>query len=225
MIWTYERRIARAEYLVTRFPESASLLNFYIHVAHFQKSVFDNRTAEPLAYFPDLVKLVKRHGPPDLAAAAPGDPEMLLRDFQDGERMDSEFEKFYARALLQPFAERGDGCPFCKTRPVAGVLRGEGEGAKRSLVCSLCGSEWEYRRVVCPNCGEEDKDNLPVYLAEDITFVRIDACDTCRTYIKSVDLTKDGHAVPVVDELASLSLTLWAEENGYRKVETNLLGM
>jgi FdhE protein len=79
--------------------------------------------------------------------------------------------------------------------------------------------------VVCPNCGEEDKDRLPVYLAEDCSYVRVDACDTCRRYIKSVDLTKDGHAVPMVDEIATLALTLWAEENGYAKIETDLLGM
>jgi formate dehydrogenase maturation protein FdhE len=40
-----------------------------------------------------------------------------------------------------------------------------------------------------------------------------------------VDLTKDGHAVPMVDEIATLALTLWAEENGYAKIETDLLGM
>ncbi|HTA42938.1 MAG TPA: formate dehydrogenase accessory protein FdhE [Bryobacteraceae bacterium] len=56
-------------------------------------------------------------------------------------------------------------------------------------------------------------------------YVRVNACDTCRTYIKSVDLTKEGHAVPVVDELATTAITLWGEEHGYAKVETNLAGM
>ncbi len=108
---------------------------------------------------------------------------------------------------------------------MAGILRGEGEGAKRSLLCSLCATEWQYRRIVCPNCGEENKDQLPVYRADDLEYVRVDACDTCRTYIKSVDLTKNGHAVPVVEELATVTLALWAGENGYAKFETNLLGM
>jgi FdhE protein len=40
-----------------------------------------------------------------------------------------------------------------------------------------------------------------------------------------VDLTKDGFAVPEVDEIATVSLNLWAEEHGYMKIETNLLGM
>jgi FdhE protein len=105
------------------------------------------------------------------------------------------------------------------------VLRGEGDGAKRSLICSLCSTEWLYRRVVCPNCGEENKDQLPVYIAEQTDYVRVDACDTCKCYLKSVDLTKDGHAVPLVDEIATVALNIWAEEHGYVKLETNLLGM
>ena len=108
---------------------------------------------------------------------------------------------------------------------MVGVLRGEGDGAKRALICHLCRLEWPYRRVICPNCGEEDKEKLPVYIAEQIASVRLDACDTCRTYLKSVDLTKDGFAIPEVDEIATVALNLWADEHGYSKIETNILGM
>jgi FdhE protein len=45
------------------------------------------------------------------------------------------------------------------------------------------------------------------------------------TYIKSVDLTRDGRAVPVVDELATVALNVWAEKQGYTKLESNLLGL
>jgi FdhE protein len=79
--------------------------------------------------------------------------------------------------------------------------------------------------VKCPNCGEEHKDKLPVFVADNIDYVRVDACDTCHSYIKSVDMTKNGRAVPVVDELATLSLSLWAQEKGYAKLEVNLLGI
>lgn len=250
MKWTWERRIARAGELESRFPESSGLLVFYSHIARYQKSIADQLSVRPqtdpcavATYYPELFKLVSRHGPAELATyfreelATPAARESLLMDMWGGNLSGPEPAKFFARALLQPFAEglagRGNPdrqstvstCPFCSARPVAGVLRGEGEGAKRSLICSLCATEWQYRRVVCPNCGEEDKDQLPVYLADDLDYVRVDACDTCRTYIKSVDLTKNGHAVPVVDELATLALTLWAEENGYGKIETNLPGM
>ena len=149
----------------------------------------------------------------------------------------SESEMVLVRAMLQPFAENlacreeircelaGNTCPFCGELPQVGVLRPEGEGAKRSLICGLCSTEWQFRRMLCPKCGEETVDKLPVYIAEDFQHVRVEACDTCRTYLKSVDLTKDGHAIPVVDELATVPLNAWAEERGYTKLYPNLLGM
>ena len=38
-------------------------------------------------------------------------------------------------------------------------------------------------------------------------------------------LTKDGRAVPSVDDIATPALDLWAQENGYRKIELNLAGV
>jgi FdhE protein len=86
-------------------------------------------------------------------------------------------------------------------------------------------TEWEFRRIVCPGCGQEDHAKLPVYTAESFPYIRVDCCDTCHTYIKSIDMTKNGLAVPVVDEMASIPLDLWAQERGYSKLHPNLLGM
>ena len=236
----FDRGIARAEQLVERFSESADLLRFYVQIARFQKSIVfektDVRTLTP--FITALIELVERSGPESLArnARARISEEILVKVW-NGEEPDNEETRFLARALLQPFAEylasRGtpslDGtgavCPFCSSKPVVGVLRGEGDGGKRSLICSLCATEWQYRRIVCPSCGEEDKEKLPVFTASGIDHVRVEACDTCGTYIKSVDLTRDGFAVPIVDELATVVLNLWASDHGYTKVETNLLGM
>ena len=79
--------------------------------------------------------------------------------------------------------------------------------------------------MTVPRASTEALDKLPVYTASEFESVRVEACDTCHTYIKSVDLTRNGLAVPVVDELATIPLNLWAEENGYRKLQLNLLGM
>jgi len=141
-------------------------------------------------------------------------------------------------AFLQPYAEyladyslhpplhaTPSLCPLCGSKPQVGALRPEGDGGKRSLICSVCSTEWNFRRLVCPGCGEEKKENLPVFIAEGFDYVRIDACDSCKTYIKSIDMTKDGRAVPVVDELATTSLNLWAQEKNYQKFELNLFGV
>jgi FdhE protein len=154
----------------------------------------------------------------------------------------TETESLIAWAFLQPYAEhladrtlQPEGgaevhgtpsfCPLCSSRPLAGVLRPLGDGGKRSLLCSLCATEWDYRRILCPACEEESVDKLPIYVAEETDHVRVEACDTCRHYIKTIDLTKTGRAVPVVDELAAIPLSLWAMENGYTKVRSNLLGL
>src|SRR5580698_10425010 len=154
MTWTWQHRIVRASELAIRFSESATVLSFYRHVARFQESIFDKLNARPqtdvcalMVYYPKLLKLVMRYGPRDVAARAPSDPENVLAKLWAGEPLCSEHEKFYARALLQPFAEAlaargspdlrldGSTCPFCSAPPAVGILRGQGEGVKRSLLC------------------------------------------------------------------------------------------
>ena len=116
-------------------------------------------------------------------------------------------------------------CPLCSAKPQVGALRPEGDGGKRSLICSMCATEWPYRRMVCPACGEEDVHKLAIYSAKEFSHVRVEACDACHSYIKTVDLTEDGYAVPVVDELATIPLNLWATEHGYLKLQNNFLGI
>jgi FdhE protein len=150
----------------------------------------------------------------------------------------SDAQALLAFAFLQPYAEllrfhastRSKQhiyavCPFCNRKPGFGVMRQMGDGAARSLVCSFCLAEWEFRRLVCPGCGEENDKNLPVFTATDFDYIRLECCGSCKTYIKTIDLTKSGHAEPIVDELASAPLDLWAREHGYAKLQNNILGM
>lgn len=249
MKWSFDQRSQRAAELTPTHPDAADLLAFYRELALFQKPIFESLRSkgetdlgalEP--YFTPLIELVARHGPSGLADQGKDrlNRNLLQAAWNDGAAQTLAADphgRFFARVLLQPYAEylasRADvqakpesqTCPFCSSRPVAGVLRGEGDGAKRWLLCAVCATEWPFRRVLCWNCGEEGKDHLPIYKAEQFDAVRVDACDTCHVYLKSVDLTKDGHAVPVVDEIASVSLDIWAEEHGYGKLQENLLGM
>jgi FdhE protein len=252
---SWDRRIARAGELSKEQPAAAELLAFYQVVARFQKNVYHQLGASTghdlsllLAHFSGLISLVKTAGSAALretakamTAGTPSDRMELLTAVWQHHSVGKQFSNeqvFFAHALLQPYAESlakpaaaSNGgnhiplCSFCGSRPQVAALRPEGDGAKRSLICSVCATEWSFKRVACPNCGEENKDRLPVYIAEAIDYVRVDACDSCHTYMKSIDLTKNGHAVPVVDEIASISLNLWAEENNYQKFGPNLFGM
>ena len=134
-------------------------------------------------------------------------------------------ELLRSRASLKPASTAHALCPFCLRKPGFGVLRQMGDGGARSMVCSFCLAEWDFRRIICPGCGEENNKNLPVFTASEFDYIRVECCDACKTYIKSMDLTKNGHAEPLVDELASAPLDLWAREHGYTKLQSNLLGM
>ncbi len=194
--------------------------------------------------FPRLVAEVQKYGPPKLAEEAgrlrDASHSALRERLQNWLRATQPIDdstSFLARVLYQPQAERlaqvipdgnqqvaGNQCPHCHSSPQLAVLRPEGDGGKRMLQCALCQSEWEFRRVLCPACGEVNHEKLPRYSAEGITAVRVEACDTCHRYLKSIDMTVDGLAVPEVDEIATAPLDLWAAERGYRKIQLNLMG-
>ena len=145
-------------------------------------------------------------------------------------------EDFLSRACLQPAAENlqtqcpavsnyvRSVCPICSGLAQLSVLRPEGEGASRSLICSFCLHEWPFVRVACPWCDEKDKEKLPRYSAEECDYVHVEACDTCMRYLKAIDLSRNGLAIPLVDEAALAVLDVWATDRGYKKVIRNLVG-
>jgi formate dehydrogenase accessory protein FdhE len=201
-----------------------------------------------LPHFKEFLTLVAQHGPSTSAASArylssaePASWSELLSDHWNTsgrhENPNAAFEQFLPRAFLQPYAEHLNAasspgqsvgapslCPLCGARPLLGIHRQEGDGGKRFLLCSFCIREWEFRRIYCATCGEETEAKLPVYVAEEFPYIRVEACDTCKFYVRSVDLTKDGNAIPMVDDLAAIPLSLWAEEHGYSRAQPNLLG-
>jgi FdhE protein len=194
--------------------------------------------------FTSFLSLAEQHGPKPLAELSRelrtrGQPFWSnLLNHAWISHSPSDAQGFLALAFLQPYAELLRSrvsqrpnqysyalCPFCNRKPSFGVMRQMGDGAARSLVCSFCLAEWEFRRIVCPGCGEENNKKLPVFTASDFDYIRVECCDACKTYIKSVDLTKNGHAEPLVDELASAPLDLWAHDRGYVKLQSNILGI
>ena len=188
---------------------------------------------------------MQQKGPSKLALLAAETGRLSLEEQRDllesyllsGDNNQPESISFFARVLFQPYAEAlvatlngpssdssASVCPVCDARPQLAVLRPEGDGGKRYLVCSFCGTEWEFRRILCPHCGEVDHQKLPRYSSEDFLALRVEACDTCKHYLKSVDMTIDGLAVPIVDEVASAPLDVWAIEHGFTKISPNLMG-
>lgn len=148
-------------------------------------------------------------------------------------------EDYLSRAQLRPYASllrsldigldrpRGRfGCPTCGGRPWVAVRR-EGSalgGARRVLACALCAGEWTVARIQCPFCAEDNPYALPAFSSNRHPGIRIEACETCRRYVKSIDLAVEPRALPEIDDLASLKLDLWAREQGFERLEPGLAG-
>ena len=194
-----------------------------------------------------LLESVVRNGPESLAAEAQGllktDPATVAQELLDYWRSPSDTQ-FFAKSVLQPYMlwmaetrtaaigrELAGGertCPFCGGKPQVSFLQSKESGSEsgnRDLLCATCLCSWEFRRVVCANCGEERPAKLGYFHSPQFDYVRIEACDTCQHYIKGIDLTRLGHAVPLVDEIYAAPLDLWAREHGYKKIELNLVGV
>jgi formate dehydrogenase maturation protein FdhE len=245
------QRIARARSLADRHPAVGDPLTFYAGVLEVQQQVADQwpslRPGPSLSTaLPGLIAGLTGIARPALVselAQLPLDdrwPALLDGYWQSGGRVTndvSELSLFVMDTLIAPFAERSAQadagahvdddrpyeCPWCSAPPNLAVLREEGHGARRSLLCGWCLREWATPRLVCIACGESRFDALPVFSAEEFEAVRVDVCETCHVYLKTIDLTRDGGAVPLVDDLATLPLDLWARERGYRRLRPNAL--
>jgi FdhE protein len=199
------------------------------------------------AMMPRLLNAVESSGPAQLAAEAHAliqareveIEEMLLEYWRDPSDL-----QFFAKAFLQPYArwlaetgvkpmnrDLGGGenrCPFCEGKPQLSILQtveDSAESGGRRLICSMCLTAWPFRRVVCAHCMEEHPAKLSYFHSPHYDHIRVEGCETCKHYIKSVDLTRLGLAVPLVDEVAAAPLDLWAREHGYTKIELNLIGL
>ena len=251
----WDRAVARARTLATSHEAASSILSFYAELLEAQATMFrqlragappapalDRNLAAIRPLVPGVLTVVQRGGPPPLADEANRflgsiDDDLLQHWHAPDDR------QFFAKAILQPYgrwlaecgvapddrplARPGNRCPFCGGSPQVSVLHDAGElqGGGRMLVCATCLTAWPFPRVVCACCGEEDDRKLGYFHAPDFDHLRVDGCESCRRYIKSVDLTRLGLAVPLVDEVAGAPLDLWARDRGYEKIELNLLGL
>ncbi len=105
-------------------------------------------------------------------------------------------------------------CPICGKAPKIGELRGE-EGT-RFLFCNQCGVEWEFSRIKCPFCGNEEQQSLAYFTVEGEEKYRVDVCNECKRYVKMVDSGESGESLNLdVEDIATLHLDMLAAEEGY----------
>jgi len=104
-------------------------------------------------------------------------------------------------------------CPVCGGPPDLAVL--EEEAGARYLICSRCNSEWLFRRLGCPFCGNSDYSKLFYYLGDDETY-RLYVCQVCRRYLKGLDLRKTQRKVLLeAERITSVAMDVAAQQEGY----------
>lgn len=120
-------------------------------------------------------------------------------------------------------------CPVCGAWPALAELVGAEK--RRVLRCGRCGSWWSWLVLLCPYCGNDDHRSLGALLPEDARSAsasgegrskdRVDVCESCHGYVKSV---ATFHSVPApqlaAEDAATVHLDVGARERGYTRPGT-----
>jgi hypothetical protein len=117
-------------------------------------------------------------------------------------------------------------CPVCGGAPAMGLM--EGEGGKRHLLCHRCETRWAWRRITCAFCGNADPHLLRYLTLEEegeAPKMRIDACDSCRAYLKVRDQRAASGAFPEVEDLLTPRIDLAAARQGFHRGAPNVFGV
>lgn len=122
-----------------------------------------------------------------------------------------------AAALLEKEEPWKTGyCPVCGGMPCLSILGKDGE---RNFVCSFCTHRWSVPRMFCAFCSNTDTKTLHYFSSEEESEYRVDVCENCSRYIKTVDTRKtDRFVYPLLEMIATLHLDMIAAEAGLSPV-------
>src|SRR4029453_16437431 len=199
---------------------------------HVLSELIPRLDAEPLsAEAVNVLRRLRRADETRLEAAAAGLLAGVHADLDAGEApfIAAALQVYWVKLALQlgaratAQAAQTGLCPVCGSHPVASVVRiGGAQQGLRYLACSLCASEWHMVRVKCSACGPTKGIS---YLGIDGggDAVKAECCDEGKTYLKIFYLEKDSSIVPAADDLASLTLDMLVDQEGYNRIGPNLL--
>ena len=148
-------------------------------------------------------------------------PDLLLFF---GLNLGQTFLELYAQKLKDKFDQENwlkGSCPVCGNFPAMEKLRRE--DGKRILWCGFCGTQWHYKRIMCPFCGNEDHSSLRYFFTKGDSSQaenphRVDVCDKCKRYIKTIDerkLPENKILDFPLENINTLYLDVLAQKEGY----------
>jgi FdhE protein len=164
-----------------------------------------------------------------------GFEEKRVEELADEHKLDKKVMLFFVRESIKPSIQAGveklsneidpetwlkGHCPICGSLPHLALLKEE--VGKHYCLCSFCGYEWRVDRLVCPFCNNKEQDSLHYFYGEGEEVHRIDLCEKCHQYIKTIDLRKIEEIDPTLEDLATLHLDILASQKGYKRPVPNL---
>jgi FdhE protein len=242
-----EAAAGRLPFYAQKFPESAEILEFYGRLLECQGAIEtpdvhtlgDCRSPRMAPAIRRILDTCRRFG-----------TDILRREAGElAERSDAELggmaEAFFRHALegtsrLAVMAALGatatdletplaDGpqshCPACGMPPVVSYLADDSDSQGiRFARCGVCHAEWHVGRTTCLSCGNDNDGGLAYFHPEESREVMIQLCRECGRYTKIVDFRDRGPVTPEAEDIATLSLDLWMQDEGHRKLFPNLFG-
>jgi FdhE protein len=157
-------------------------------------------------------------GVPDFAVRLQVDADALLTVLDYAARPALRAAAAAIRPILAESSWGRGRCPACGAPPSLSVI--SGKERDRTLHCARCATAWAFARVRCPACGEENHERLGyLHAAGEGEYRRIEVCDSCHGYVKSVALLDAPEADRLLQlDLETAALDFLALDRGYARV-------
>ena len=126
-------------------------------------------------------------------------------------------------------------CPVCGAYPTIAWLDKPSlderntylvdKGGRKHLHCGLCGANWRFLRLACPNCGINETKQLEMLTCTDLADQHgesLDYCSKCNGYYPVVDL-RNRDKIPNLDAqaLGMLHLDLIAQDKNLQPLRVS----
>ena len=162
------------------------------------KEIQENEISKAIKLFSSLIKDEKIN-PKELFDSFIKEDESYFEMINEKYQINKEITGFLVFNSLKPsiisfsekistYLEKGEWekgyCPICGSMPELSVFEKDG---KRFLVCGFCSHKWASKRIYCPFCENTDHETLQYFSIDDEEEYRVDTCDKCRCYIKTIN--------------------------------------